>query len=218
MAAGRAQPIPNDRRPGTPTDGAGLGSRRPLAPSLAIKIGVRAVLAGGLAVSGTGMILLYVLDNPLTYVGLVGPFILVGCGAGSLAIGSAIIMGSAPTAKAGNAAAIEESMYDLGNVLGVAVLGSIAAAIYQSRLNIDQFAPSSMTGQQAADATESLVGGLAVADQTGNTALGTTAIDAFVTGLSQASAIGGIIMAAVAVVTYYLIPKRLNVITHGAQH
>ena len=42
--------------------------------------------------------------------------ILVGAGMASLAVASALIMIETPTSKAGNAA-VEESMYDLGNVL-----------------------------------------------------------------------------------------------------
>ena len=37
-------------------------------------------------------------------------------GMASLAVASALIMLETPTSKAGNAAAVEESMYDLGNV------------------------------------------------------------------------------------------------------
>lgn len=190
----------------------------PLAPTLAVKIGARTVLSGGLALTGVGMLILYLLGSPLTYIGLVGPLVLVGTGAGSLAIGSAIIMGSTPEGKAGNAAAIEESMYDLGNVLGVAVLGSIAAALYRAHLGIEQFVTEGITGQIATDATESLVGALAVADRTGSTTLSATAIDAFVTGLGEASLIGGIIMIAVAVVVHNLVPKSLDITTHGAHH
>ena len=62
---------------------------------------------------------------------------MAGAGAGSLAIGSAMIMAGTPPAKAGNAAAIEETAYDLGNVLGVAMLGSVASLVYRQQLDVD---------------------------------------------------------------------------------
>ena len=49
----------------------------------------------------------------------------------SLAVASALIMLETPTSKAGNAISVEESMYDLGNVFGVAVLGSLSSMLYR---------------------------------------------------------------------------------------
>jgi DHA2 family multidrug resistance protein-like MFS transporter len=189
----------------------------PLAPRLAIRIGARVVLAGGLAVTGVGMMLLCLVNDPLTYAGLVGPLVLVGSGAGPLAIGSAIIMGSTPSGKAGNAAAIEESMYDVGNVLGIAVLGSIAAALYRSHLDVGQFAHQGVTGQAAVEANESVVNAIGIADRTGSSGLAAAAVEAFEASLAQASLIGGIVMVAVAVIAYCLVPRSLDITTHGAE-
>ena len=43
-----------------------------------------------------------------------------------------------PTSKAGQFA-VEESMYDLGNVFGVAVLGSLSSMLYRVFLDISSF-------------------------------------------------------------------------------
>lgn len=121
-----------------------------LAPWLATKVGERAVLAGGLAIAAAGLGVVGIAGEPLAYGAVAVALALIGAGFGSLAIGSVLIMNSTPPEKAGNAAAIEEVAYDLGNVLGIAILGSIAAAITRAQLT-DGAAPD-------AAFTESLVG------------------------------------------------------------
>ncbi len=189
----------------------------PFAPALAFRIGARTVLAAGLAAAGVGLLLLYALGSPLSYPELIVPLALVGAGIGSLAVGSAIIMGSTPEEKAGNAAAIEEAMYDLGSVLGIAVLGSVAAALYREHLGIGAFTAAGLPGELGAAADESLVGALEVARQTGFDDLATAATAAFVDSLGQTSLVGGSVMLAAAAVTYLLIPKSFDLAADG-QH
>lgn len=94
----------------------GAAVASPLAPALAARIGARTVLAGGLAVAGVGFLALYAVPGTLGYPVIALALALLGAGGGSPAIASAIIMSGTPPAKAGNAAAIEETAYDLGNV------------------------------------------------------------------------------------------------------
>lgn len=183
----------------------------PLAPLLALRIGARAVLAGGLAIVGLGMVSLIAVDELTSYWQLVAPLTLVGVGSAPLAVASAIIMGSTPEERAGNAAAIEESMYDIGNVLGIAVLGSIAAALYRAQLDVQRFAEESLTRTQLAAADDSIVGALALAEQTGSTALAATAATAFGDGLTQASFIGGVLLLLGAAAVYLLAPRDLSI-------
>ncbi|MCD4534709.1 MFS transporter [Nocardioides sp. cx-169] len=98
----------------------------PFAPALAARIGARTVLAGGLVVGASGLLLLAVLPQPLAYPGVAVALSLVGLGLASLAVASAVIMAGAPLDQAGSAAVLEESSYEIGAVLGVAILGSIA--------------------------------------------------------------------------------------------
>ena len=65
----------------------------------------------------------------------------------SLAVASALIMIETPTSKAGNA--VEESMYDLGNVFGVAVLGSLSSMLYRVFLDISSFSSKGIVGDLA---------------------------------------------------------------------
>ncbi len=47
------------------------------------------------------------------------------------ALGTDLVVGSAPAEKAGSASAISETVQELGVSLGIAVLGSLATAIYR---------------------------------------------------------------------------------------
>ncbi|MFL1381563.1 MULTISPECIES: MFS transporter [unclassified Nocardiopsis] len=188
---------------------AGAVVASPLAPWLADRIGARTALAGGLAVAGTGFALLYVLP-PLVPVVLTA-LLLLGCGAGALTIASAIIMSGTPAAKAGNAAAIEETAYDLGNVLGVAVLGSIAAAVYRGHL--DTSGITGPTPTELGAARESLGAALEIAERTGAAELAARAGTAFTDSLARTGLIGALVMFAAAAAVFALVPRGLDLHT-----
>lgn len=185
----------------------------PLAPALAQRIGARAVLAGGLAVAGLGFLILFLAPAPLSYPWVAVALALLGGGGSSLAVGSAVIMAGTPPEKAGNAAALEETSYELGSVLGVAVLGSVAAAVYGARL--DASAVAGLDAGQAHLARESLSGATEVVHVTGSAELATAASAAFVDSLTRTGLIGCLIMLAAAAVAAVLVPRRLDLATGG---
>ncbi|MFF0717522.1 MFS transporter [Micromonospora sp. NPDC003816] len=185
----------------------------PLAPALAQRIGARTVLVGGLALAGLGFAVLAVAPEPLGYTP-VGIFLaLLGAGMGSLAIASAIIMSGTPAEHAGSAAAIEETSYELGAVLGVAVLGSTAAALYRAELPASDLAAAGLSPEQVGVAQESLGGALHVLDGLGpaGAAAAAQAQDAFTHGLMLVGGIGAAIMLVSVVVVFALTPKGLDV-------
>ncbi|GAA0913778.1 MFS transporter [Nonomuraea longicatena] len=179
----------------------------PLAPALAARIGARTVLAGGMAVAGLGFLLLFV--APLEYGWVALALVFVGLGQGALAIASAVVMSGSPVEKAGNAAAIEETSYELGSVLGVAVLGSVAAAVYRAGL------PHAVEGSAAA--RESLGGTLDVAAQLGaeGERLAVLAKAAFADSLAITGAAGAGLMLAATLAIWWLTPRDLDL---GSTH
>ena len=181
------------------------------APGLALRFGARGVLAGGLAVAGAGLLLLYAAGSPLSYPALVGPLVLAGAGMGSLAVASAIIMGASPPDRAGDAAAIEESMYDLGNVLGIAALGSLAAALYRRHLAVGDLVAQGLPADSAAQARESLIGALHAAGAHGSRTLAQTATEAFTRSMGQTALVGGLVLLACAAVIFRLIPRGFSI-------
>lgn len=182
----------------------------PLAPTLAKKFGARTVLSGGLIIAGIGMLIVYLI-SPLTYGVIMPALVLIGMGMGSLAIASAIIMASTPHEKAGSAAAVEESVYELGNVFGVAIIGSIAAAAYRNSLDIASFASQGVTGELAKVSNESVIGAQAVSAQAGLSDLATKAVDAFNGSIAIASLAGAVMIITAAIIIFFMIPKSLDI-------
>ncbi|PJT49645.1 MFS transporter, partial [Streptomyces albidoflavus] len=133
-----------------------------LAPPLARLLGARTVLAAGPAVTGTGLLVLALTPGPLALPAVLTALTLIGAGTGSLAVGSALIMSSAPEEQAGSAGALEETSYELGAALGVAVLGTVAGQVYRARL-ADTPALHDAPPGLAAQAAESLGGAVGVA-------------------------------------------------------
>ncbi|WP_407566558.1 MFS transporter [Streptomyces sp. 184] len=180
----------------------------PLAPALAARIGARTVLSGGLALAGVGFLVIYLAPSPIGYPWMAAALVLLGGGGSSLAVASGIIMAGTPQEKAGNAAALEETSYELGSVLGVAVLGSIAAAAYRSHLG--EGVLSALPPAQAHDARESLAGAMEVAERTGSARLAGRAADAFVDSLALTGLAGFLTLLGAAVLTAVLVPRDLD--------
>ena len=183
------------------------------APPLARLIGARAVLGGGIALAGVGMLVIGIQPGTVTTLIVIVALVLVGAGTGSLAIASAMIMHGSPEEKAGNAGALEETSYELGAVLGVAILGSIAAVLYR-----DEFAATrefeSLTGVDpslAEQSGESLGAAVAIADELGIPQLADAAGVAFTHAMQTTGLAGGLMMIAVAVTVFLMTPKGTDV-------
>ncbi|MEI4600290.1 MFS transporter, partial [Klebsiella pneumoniae] len=72
-----------------------------------------------------------------------------------------LILASAPPAKAGAASAVSETAYELGAVLGTAVLGGILTALYRTQLIV----PAGVPAEAADAARETLAGAVAVSGE-----------------------------------------------------
>ena len=92
---------------------------------------------------------------------LVAAFAALGVGIGMAeTVSNELILSSAPPEKAGAASAVSETAYELGAVLGTAVLGGLLTALYRGGLVLPAGLPSG-----AADAArETLAGAVAAAD------------------------------------------------------
>ncbi|GAB3074896.1 MFS transporter [Nocardioides zeae] len=180
----------------------------PFAPAVAARIGARTVLAGGLAVAGVGFLVLGLAPGELHYPTLAVALLLVGVGMASLAVASAVIMAGAPTDKAGSAAAIEESSYEIGAVLGIAVLGSMASAVY--RYGLGDGASYGLDPASSDAARESLAGALEVADGPGAALLAADASAAFTDALAWTGLAGGVLLLLAAYVVHRLTPRDLD--------
>lgn len=192
-----------------------MGVVSPFAPALANRIGTRTVLGAGLLLSGAGFLTIYLAPSPLSYGWVAVALVVLGCGAGSLAAGSAIIMSGSDPDQAGSAATLGEMSYELGSVLGVAVLGSTAAMIYRSHFD-GAALPAGLSASQVISARESVSGAMHVAAQTGASDIAAHASKAFVDALSQTSLIGFCMLLVVAAATTFLVPRHYSIAEENA--
>lgn len=167
---------------------------------LAARFSAPSVMVGGLLLNalGYGLVLAFGRDGSLP--ALLAGFTVVGAGVGlAETLSNDLIIASVPAAKAGAASAVSETAYELGAVLGTAVLGSVLGAAY--RLNVT--VPSGLPDAAAARARETLGGAVDAAPSLpGGQAseLLASAFHAFDSGVAATAAIGAVLMLAAAAV------------------
>ncbi len=131
---------------------------------------------------------------------LIAAFVLLGVGIGAAeTVSNELILASAPPAKAGAASAVSETAYELGAVLGTAVLGGILTAAYRTGIVL----PPGVEGAAADAARETLAGAMSVAgslDGATADALRVAAAHAFDAGVGTTAVIGAILVAIAAVI------------------
>ncbi|HZP51113.1 MFS transporter [Actinocrinis sp.] len=119
-----------------------------------------------------------------------------------MTIGGELIMGAVPPERAGAAAAVVETGTEFGGALGMAVLGSIGAAIYRS--DLASKAPHGLPSGVLSTARDTLGGAVTVSHQlpghTGGSLL-TAARDAFAHGMNVAAIGAAVLMLAAAAMT-----------------
>ncbi|TCJ97653.1 MFS transporter [Nocardia alba] len=107
----------------------------PVAPWLSERIGLRAMMASGLAVTAVGMYGLARLSVHGGYSELVWALVVIGLGiALSATPATAAIVGAVPAHKHGVAAAVNDATREVGAAIGIAVVGSLLAAGYRERI------------------------------------------------------------------------------------
>lgn len=158
---------------------------------LAARIGRAAVIGGGMFVTAAGFVLLFLAPaeqgTPVVVAGLLLASVGLGPGAALL---TDIVVGSAPKERAGAAASMSETSGEFGIAMGVALLGSLAAAVYRTGTTVPEGVPDR--------AGQTLAGAVAVAeDLPADLAarLLDPAREAFTLGLNLAGAIGAVTMA-----------------------
>jgi EmrB/QacA subfamily drug resistance transporter len=148
--------------------------------SLAVRIGTKVVVAGGLVSLAAGLAWASSVSASTSYLTIACQMVLLGAGIGlTSAPATESIMGAVSDAKAGIGSAINDATRILGATLGVAIVGSIYASLYGSRVDS---ALSAQVPDAAAGAAHASVGGAYAAaaqlDTAGETALGLALRDA----------------------------------------
>lgn len=167
----------------------------------------RAVLATGLALIGFAMASLATITPSTGYPRLGVALFVVGVGLGlAYTVANDLILGSVPPERSGAAAGVSETAYELGMALGIAILGSIVAAVYR-----ELTVPPGIHDDVATYAKETL-GAAHNAALTLPTeqahALLTNAQRAFTDGLAIAAGVGSALLLASAITIWLLLKPQ----------
>lgn len=182
----------------------------------------RAVLATGLALVGAAMASLTLISPCTGYPRLGISLGAVGVGLGLVyTVANDVILASVPPERAGGAAAISETSFELGMALGVATLGSVVTSVYR-----DLDVPPGTADTVAAQARETLTGAhqAAAALPAGHAReLLVAAQGAFTNGLAVAAGLGSALLLVSAAAVWVLLgsaihPPDLPSHHQGAKH
>ena len=139
----------------------------PLSPVLAKRLGTRVVIPAGIALMGGGLLDLSTASVHTAYPPLAVAVAIMGAGMGLvMAPASTTIMTTVPAHQAGAGSAINDTIREVGGALGVAIVGSLSAAVYRSRLG-SVLAAAHAPGHVVHVATSSVAAADAVGQQAG---------------------------------------------------
>ncbi len=105
-----------------------------LAPRLDRRYDTVALVVGGLAVAGAGLLLLGLLGTDTLGLHLVAMVVAAAGVSVPMSLVVNVIMGATPPERAGSAGSLMETCGELGIALGVATLGTLVAALYRLEL------------------------------------------------------------------------------------
>jgi MFS family permease len=116
---------------------AGMMPTARLTPALSARFGARNVCVAGLVLVAAGLAVLAQLDVSSSYGLIVAGLIPLGIGMGAaMTPATAAITESLPAAQQGVGSAMNDLARELGGALGIAVIGSLLTAGYQSHLRL----------------------------------------------------------------------------------
>jgi EmrB/QacA subfamily drug resistance transporter len=181
-------------------------------------LGTKLTVAIGIAIAGTGLLLMSQLYEPdTTYTTIVGVIVLFAVGMGlTFSPATNSIMQAVPVSKAGIGSAMNDTTRQLGGAFGVAVLGTIMNSVYldgveplkalippQAPANAYDIISSSIQGAHGFAANAPLPS--ATAEQ-----ILSVANSSFVDGMTEAMLIGAIIMYAASLLTLLILPSKVQ--------
>jgi DHA2 family multidrug resistance protein-like MFS transporter len=121
-------------------------------------------MAGGFVVSVAGFVMISRVDQATAlWLVLVAAGLVSGGLVAVLSLITDYVVGVAPAERAGSVAGLVETSSELGGALGLALLGSVLAAVY--RTQADLLLPAGLPAPAAAEAGQTLGGALAVSMQ-----------------------------------------------------
>ena len=181
-----------------------------LTPAIVGRFPPAHVVAGGMAVSATGFLLLSLVDD------VARPLAMLVAGAVVFSLGltpvvtltTDIVLGAAPPERAGAASALSETSSEFGGALGIAVMGSIVTAIYRGK--VDGSLPAGVPTEAAETARSTIGAAVSVAGELpgtlGSELLG-SAREAFAQAFGTTAVISAVIAIGVAILAAALLRR-----------
>jgi hypothetical protein len=182
---------------------------------LAVRVGSKLIVTAGLvAMTGFYAWVAGTISSTLSYGVIAAQMVVYGLGMGlTSAPATESIMGAISRRKAGVGSAVNDSTRLVGGTLGVAVIGSVYASVYGSRLTATM--PASVPGRVAAIAHQSVGAAYTAAGKVaalGHPALGQAlqhaSTAAFLRGLEVGSLVAGGVAAVGAVLAVLFLPAQ----------
>jgi EmrB/QacA subfamily drug resistance transporter len=181
---------------------------------LAVRVGNKAVVATGLSLFGLGLLWIGANAASTSYAVIAAQMVVSGAGLGLItAPATEAILGAVPREKAGVGSAVNDATRLFGSALGVAVIGSVAASVYGSRLHAT--IPRGVPAHAAVAARGSVGGALVAARGLERAGLGVAghhladaAVGAFLRSLAGGCHVAGGTALFGAVVAAALLPAR----------
>lgn len=183
----------------------------PVSPVLAQRFGARVIIPAGIAMMGAGLLDLSTAQVHTAYPPLAVAVAIMGAGMGLvMAPASTTIMTTVPAHQAGAGSAINDTIREVGGALGIAVVGSLAAGVYRSKLgsaltaaHVPHAVSRVATGSvAAADAVARHVGGV----QGGQ--LAAAAHSAFTTAMADGMRVAAAVALVSAIAAVFALPRR----------
>jgi EmrB/QacA subfamily drug resistance transporter len=194
---------------------ASVGVASVVGTKLAVRLGTKAVVAGGLVCITLFYVwVALVLGTDTGYTTIALQMVLYGVGMGlTSAPATESIMGAVSTAAAGVGSAVNDATRLLGGTLGVAIIGSVYASLYVNRLV--EVLPHGLPGSAVTTAHQSLGGAIGVAHRAAALGHGRLAHEvlgaantSFLHGFTAACVVAGAVAAVGAVLAATLLPSQ----------
>ncbi len=188
-----------------------MGAMSPLSPLLAKRLGTRVIISAGMALMGGGLLDLSTAGVHTAYPPVALAVAIMGAGMGLvMAPASTTIMTTVPAHQAGAGSAINDTIREVGGALGIAIVGSLSAAVYHSRLGsvlAASHAPSHIvhvatSSVAAADIAGQRIGGLQGSE------LVAAAHAAFVHAMAMGIRLAAAVALVSAVAAFFALPRR----------
>jgi hypothetical protein len=183
----------------------------PMSARFVDHVGTKVVVAVGMALSTTGLVLLSFVEADSSYPSFAWRMVVMAAGlALTMAPATESIMGSLPLAKAGVGSAVNDTTRQVGGAMGVAVLGSVYTSIYGSHLT-DSVSGQNVPAETVVQAKDSIGSALVAAQSLGGSAgraLADAARSAFIDGFHASLRAGAVVTLIGVAVTIAWLPAQ----------